>query len=333
MIKTPPEMRATTHELSVSTWTLGTIGFLFESGLADHLREPISLDDLAARCPKFPAERIERSLALAAAVGVVVQDGSHLRLADGVMPFLQPAMRTSIQGDIRGTLLQILAFLDSGTSPSVEMGWRHTNRALLQAQGDSSAGLAPMLKGVLIPTMRDLANRLEQAGARFLDVGVGVASLAIAMCRAFPQVHVVGVDSYELPLSMARENVVRAGLASRIELVQRPIEMLEDEKSFDLAWLPTFFIPEATLPAATARVHAALRPGGWIIYPTGASPTANAQQSAIFGLLTHLWGGPGLSVERAESLLKEAHFTSVRSIQGPSWAPAMVVAQRDAVHG
>src|SRR5262245_27421851 len=113
MIKTPPEMRATTHELSVPLWTLGTIGFLFESGLADHLREPASLDDLAVRCPKFSVGRIERCLALAAAVGVLVQDGTRFRLADGVMPFLQPPMRTSIQGDIRGTILQVLAFLDS----------------------------------------------------------------------------------------------------------------------------------------------------------------------------------------------------------------------------
>jgi hypothetical protein len=238
-------------------------------------------------------------------------------------------MRTSIQGDIRGTILQVLAFLDSGTSPSVEMGWKHTNRAMLQAQGDSSAGLAPMLKANLIPTMGDLASRLERVEARFLDIGVGVASLAIAMCRAFPHLHVVGLDSYDVPLSIAHENVLRAGLESRIDLVHCSVEMLEEEKSFDLAWLPTFFIAESALPAATARVRAALRPGGWIIYPTGANPNANAQQSAIFELLTHLWGGPGLSVERAESMLKEAHFTSVRPILGPSWAPAMVVGQRD----
>jgi len=186
-----------------------------------------------------------------------------------------------------------------------------------------------MLKANLIPTMGDLASRLEHADARFLDVGVGVASLAIAMCRAFPQLRVVGLDSYDLPLSIARENVAHAGLESRIDLVQRPIETLDEESSFDLAWLPTFFIAESALPAATARVRAALRPGGWIIYPTGANPNANAQQSAIFGLLTHLWGGPGLSVERAESMLREAHFTSVRPILGPSWAPAMVVGQRE----
>jgi hypothetical protein len=205
-----------------------------------------------------------------------------------------------------------------------------TDRVILQAQGDSSAGLVSALKGNLIPSMGDLASRLERAGARFLDVGVGVASLAIAMCRAFPQIRVLGVDSYDLPLVMARENVARAGLEARIDLVQRAIETLGEEEAFDLAWLPTFFIAEPARPAATARVHAALRPSGWIVYPTGSNAASSAQQNAVFGLVQHLWGGRALSGERAESLLREAGFETVRSVPGPTWAPAMVVGQRRA---
>jgi Methyltransferase domain len=330
MIKTPPEMRAMTNELSSSVWTYATTGLLFESGLADHLREQHSVADLAARCPSLSTARIERCLALASAVGVVVEEGGRYRLADGATAFLQPPMRTSLQGDIRGTLLQALAFLDSATSPTLEQGWRHTNRVILQAQGDASAGLAPMLKMNLVPQMGDLAGRLERPGAQFLDVGVGVGALAIAMCRAFPQIRVVGVDSYDLPLSMAREAIARAGLDGRIDLVQSTIESLERDKAFDLAWLPTFFISEAVLPAAMARVYASLRPGGWVLYPTGSNPNANAQQNAVFGLVNHLWGGPVLSVERAESLLKEAGFESVRRLQGPVWAPAMLIGQRAA---
>jgi hypothetical protein len=222
----------------------------------------------------------------------------------------------------------LLAFMDSATAGPIDSGWKHTNRAILQAQGDASVGLVPMLKGNVIPSMGDLATRLERPEARFLDVGVGVASLAIAMCRAFSGIRVLGIDSYDLPLSMARENVARAGLEGRIDLVQRSIETLGEEGAFDLAWLPTFFIAEASLPAATARVYAALRPGGWIVYPTGSSLSASAHQNAVFGLVNHLWGGPALSVDRAESLLKEAGFKSVRAIQGPAWAPAMLIGQR-----
>ena len=86
MIKAPPEFRALTHELSTSTWTLSTIGVLFESRIADELKEWCSLEDLATRCPALSRTRLERCLALAATVGVVVMEGSRYRLAEGVAP-------------------------------------------------------------------------------------------------------------------------------------------------------------------------------------------------------------------------------------------------------
>jgi SAM-dependent methyltransferase len=328
MIKTPPELRALTHELSVSVWTLGTIAALFESGVADHLREPRSVDDVAARCPGLPPSRIERCLALAASVGVVVAEGSRFRLADGVVPYLQQPMRASLQGDLRTTFLQALAFMDSAAAGHAERGWRHTNPAILQAQGDASIGVAGMLKMNLVPSLGDLGARLERPDARFLDIGVGVASLAIAMCRMYPQLHVVGLDTFDAPLAIARENVSKAGLTDRIELRLLAAEKLGDENAFDLAWLPAFFIPEEVLPQATARVAASLRPGGWLVLPTGASPAADEQRRAVFALVNDLWGGPTLTVARAESLLKDAGLREIRTIPGPPWAPALLVAQR-----
>jgi precorrin-6B methylase 2 len=230
-------------------------------------------------------------------------------------------MGASLRGEIRSTLLQALTLLDAPKT----VGWRHTDRALLQAQGDASMGLVPVLKMGMIPAMGDLASRFEGADARFLDVGVGVASLSIAMCRAFPSLKVVGVDSSDVPLAIARENVERAGLGERISLVQSAIESLsaEHNAAFDLAWLPTFFIADEAIAGATKRAHDALKPGGWILYPA-----ASAQHQAVFGVVTDLWGGTMLSVERATALLAGAGFTSVRTIPGPPWAPGMLVGQR-----
>src|SRR5262249_39606649 len=156
------------------------------------------------------------------------------------------------------TLMQVLAFLDaSGDAPA--SGWRHTSRALLQAQGDGSAFFPLAFKTTLVPALDDLAARLDRPGARFLDVGVGVASFSIAMCRLWPHLQCVGLDRFDVPLGLARENVERAGLGDRIELRRAGVEDLGDEESFELAWLPSVFIAEALLPAAVARVRAALR--------------------------------------------------------------------------
>ena len=59
MIATLPEMRALSHDLTVSLWTFTAIGVLFESGLAEHLREPRSLGELAAQ--SRPSRRVTSS--------------------------------------------------------------------------------------------------------------------------------------------------------------------------------------------------------------------------------------------------------------------------------
>src|SRR5579871_3704922 len=113
MIKTPMELSALTQELSISVWTLGATAALFESGLAAHLAEPRSVDELVPLCPSLPRGRIERSLALLATTGIVTADGGKYRLAEGAMPFSRPPMRATLQGDLRSTLMQALAFLDA----------------------------------------------------------------------------------------------------------------------------------------------------------------------------------------------------------------------------
>src|SRR5450432_610580 len=290
MISTPQEMRAVTQDLSNSAWTLAAVGALLESGLVEHLREPRSLTELATRCKALPAGQIERCLTVAVEAGVVVADGALYRLAEGALPFSQPPGRTALKGDIRASLMQALAFLDSSTASARAPGWRHTDAALLQAQGDASAMMPPMLKAHLLPMLGDLGARLDKPEARFLDVGVGVAALAIAMCQCWPGLRVVGVDTFEVPLAIARQNVGRAGLADRIELRDLAIEALRDEKSFDLAWLPSFFISVSALPTAIARVHASLRLGGWLIFPI-AGRAGGDRASAVFALINELWGG------------------------------------------
>jgi Methyltransferase domain len=328
MIGNPQEMRGLSQELSNATWTLGAIGALLESGLVEHLREPRSAPELAALCPGLSRGRIERSLAVAAAAGVVVVEGAQYRLATGALPFSQPPMRAVFQGEVRATLMQVMAFLDSASDPRPLPGWRHTNAALLQAQGDASSMVAPSLKTHIAPALGDLAARLERPGARFLDVGVGVASLAISMCRVWPGLQVVGLDTFDVPLGLARQNIDRAGLADRIELRQIGVEDLRDEESFDLAWMPSFFVPAAVLPPAVARVRASLRPGGWMVFPVGGLAGGDERARAVLALISELWGGPALSAAEAEKLLRDAGFSTVRVLPGPPSLPPFLAAQR-----
>jgi 2-polyprenyl-3-methyl-5-hydroxy-6-metoxy-1,4-benzoquinol methylase len=326
MIKSPQELRALTTDLTMSTWTLAAIGALFESGLVDQLKEPKTVDELAAACRSLARSRLERCLDVASAAGVVVADGGRYRLADGMMPFAQPPMRTSLHGDIRSQLMQSVEFLKSSGAGEARGGWTHTDEAILQAQGDASAAMPLMLMGQVLPAIGgDLAARLGQKGARFLDVGVGVGQLAITACRMWPEMNIVGLDVFDAPLALARQNVARANLGNRIELRKQSVEDLRDESVYDFAWLPAFFIPVAAMSNAFTRVRASLKEGGWVL--VGTFGGGDDRQRAVNALILDLWGGV-MSNADIEALLSAVGFSTVRKLPMPPGAPVLFAAQR-----
>src|SRR5262245_49081026 len=170
-------------------------------------------------------------------------------LLDGLSPLeLQPVL-----AEIRLTMLQGASLLEGMPEP----GWAYTDPDILQATGATSAGFAAALKQVIAPRLPGLSERLEASGS-FLDVGVGVAGLSIAMARLWPTLRVVGVDLWAPSLDIAREKVRAAALTDRIELRQQNAEDLTDVDSFDLAWIPSAFIPDRSITTVALRVHRAL---------------------------------------------------------------------------
>jgi SAM-dependent methyltransferase len=321
MITSPLEMRAVINDLAGAAWSLAAIGILFESSLGDQLIEPRTLDELAAATSIRPA-RIEKLLALAAAHGVVVADGARYRLADGVVPVVCGPMRATMLGEIRSSLLQPLAMLTSPSSPA----WSHTDPAVLEAQGQASSVLPAMIKTQIAPALGDLSARLTRPGAKFLDIGTGVGALAIAACRVFPEMHVVGLDHAEAPLAIARAKAATAGVGDRLELRRGSVHEMRDEAAYACAWLPAFFIAADTLPAAITRVVAALEPGGWLL--VGIPGAGDPKQRAITELVADAWGGPSMTTAAAEAMLREAGLHDVRTLPGPAWAPQMLAGRR-----
>jgi len=324
VITNPQDMRALVHELSMGSWSLAAIGALFESGLVDQLTEPRTLDQLS--CAGLTPRRIEKLLGVATVHGVVVADADRYRIADGVAPVLCGPLRATFIGEIRSHLMQSLALLDSATTASAAIGWSNADPRVLQAQGDGSSVLPAMLKMALAPMLGDLAERLARPDAKLLDVGTGVGALAIAACKTYPQLRVVGLDLLAASLELAHANIARAGLADRIELRELAVENLRDEATYALAWLPAFFISPDTLPAAIYHVTTALEPGGWLLMaiPGG----GDAKQRAINELVGTVWGGPTVSTDVAMRWLSDVGLRDVRALPGPPWAPQMIAGHR-----
>ena len=248
---------------------------------------------------------------------VVAALGAREALAEATAAQLKP-----LAGEIRTFTLTGAKLLLGGAGIA---GWGHTEAEILQAAGDVSAAFPHSLARAIAPQLEGLAERLRSPGARFLDVGTGVAVLAIEMARLWPSLQVVGIDPWAPALTLARANVSAAGLEARIELRHQAGQDLPDREAFDLAWIPGLFIPEQALPPIVHRVHRALRPGGWLLLAmvkAGGDPLA----AALARLRAALFGGLVTTTEKVEGLLREEGFANPRTLPAPPTALTAIIA-------
>jgi len=273
-----------------------------------------ALDARANKCEIDPAIRSHVEAVL-----------STLGMADAVEN-LPAAEITPMLGQIRTFALANAKLLFSVTRGT---GWNHVEPELLQAAGDASAGFPERLKAGVAPNLEGLSARLATPGAAFLDIGVGVAALSIAMARAWPTLDIVGIDPWPPALAMAPEAVAVAGLSDRIVLREQAGQEITDRNAFDLAWLPSLFVPHEAVADIVACVSAALRPGGWLLVPI-LRPTGDALATALSRLRVAMFGGWTWSSEELEALLRDNNYGQVRTMApSPQALTALVAARKE----
>ena len=231
---------------------------------------------------------------------------------------------TTLLAEIRLTFLQGVKLL---YSPVLQPGWTHTEADLLLSQGQASAAVASVFQRVVIPQLDGLAARLLAPTASFLDVGVGVATISIAMSQHWPALQVVGIDPWEPALALARQKVALAGLEDRIRLRHQAAEEVSDSAAFDLVWFSTPFIRADVLVLALQRMWHALRPGGWILLGI-LNATGESLAAAIAHLRSVYWGGQPLVPSEGRVLLEEGGFDQVQEFASSPSALVTLVGGR-----
>lgn len=232
----------------------------------------------------------------------------HLIGATDLCANLDDRERTMVIGHTTTMLRQAMDLIDDPVRPG---GWYYTDPQIVQGQGAGSVIVADLIAGSGIGT----------ENARILDIGTGVGALAVAFCRAFPSSTVVGIDTWELSLELARQNVAVAGLGSRITLRHTPIEAFEDDDGFDLVWMPVMFLSKASLEEAVRRAVAAMRPGAQIVLGRYAGPD-DPLVGVLGDLRTIRSGGTLLGPSDTCALLEGAGLVEVREIDRTWPAPA-----------
>ncbi|KQO75970.1 class I SAM-dependent methyltransferase [Rhizobium sp. Leaf262] len=135
-------------------------------------------------------------------------------------------------------------------NPDRGSNWEIVDVAAMQAMGRASKSVFTRILSIAEahPKMRKTFQ------GTFLDVGTGVAGIALEAARTCPDIKVDGIDIWEPALELARQNVVESFYSDRVNIRNLDVSMLEECKRYSLAWLPTMFLKRPIVEAALDRI-------------------------------------------------------------------------------
>jgi 2-polyprenyl-3-methyl-5-hydroxy-6-metoxy-1,4-benzoquinol methylase len=311
------DVRGRIDDLAESTWAFALLCASAESGLLVALASPQRVEE-AAGAAGMPVDITARVLDVLVALGFARRSGETYEAVAGLQPMLADEAIGQLLANLRTTYQQSRDLVDRAKRRTLSAGWAYTDPEILYAQGASGRAGARAMAEQGVPQLPGLVERLSAPSASFLDVGVGVGVIAIEMCRAYPRLHVVGLEPADAPRRGALANIEAAGFSDRIEIRDLRVEDLADVEAYDLVYLPQVFLPEDAFVRGLTTVWRALRPGGWLSLPA-ISAAGDDFQATLSRLRNTLWGGGARLPQEVAEAVTRSGFTDVqvRSVGGP----------------
>ncbi|GGJ33841.1 SAM-dependent methyltransferase [Streptomyces brasiliensis] len=260
------------------------------------------------------------------AVGLIQRDGDTPSLHPSYRYPDGPTNRSAAQARL-SSLRQAVAA--AAGEKGETGGWTDQGDEVLRNQGRASAGTGRAIAGTVVPALSGLAERLDIPGSRILDVGTGIAALALTLAEAFPRAEVVGIDVMERVLRLAREELAAAGTeaADRVTLRHADVVDLTEQGAYDMVWLPAPFLAEEALTHALPRLIEALKPGAWIV--VGTNPAApDPLRQAVAGWHAVRNGGNAYDADRMTKTLTAYGLLDERAFPTVPGGPVLVAARR-----
>jgi SAM-dependent methyltransferase len=149
----------------------------------------------------------DRRYALPDAVAQVLADG-------GSSTYLTPMVRQVARAI--GLLPRIAEAARTGEG----LGWAEYGQDMLEGQAESNRNAFLADLPTWIDAMPDVAARLHAGPSRIADIGCGAGWSSIGLARAYPGAAVDAYDIDAASVEMARRNVLDAGLAGRVRVLQ-----------------------------------------------------------------------------------------------------------------
>jgi len=208
-----------------------------------------------------------------------------------------------------------MSFAEAGEllrDPARPAEWHVVDPALLQTQGQASRQVFQRI--LALSADRPLLQKTFQG--RFLDVGTGVAGIALEAARCCPSLLVEGVDVWEPALVLARRNVEDSSYFDRIKIKHLDVTELAEDPIYTLVWLPTMFMKRTVVEAALDRIAVASRKDAYLVAARYTVP-ADPEAADFVALRTLRSGGEPIAQSEMEHMLRVRGFIDIESDVSP----------------
>ncbi len=145
--------------------------------------------------------------------------------------------------------------------------WSAFGAGIVEGQGFfNRSWLLGSLGSEYLPSIPDVHARLQaDPPARVLDAACGVGWAGIAIAKAYPSVTVLGADSDESSIELARRNAEEHGVAERVQFEVKDAAGIEASGPFDFA-IVVEAIHDISRPVEVlGAIRRSLVPGGTLI--------------------------------------------------------------------
>ncbi len=267
---------------------------------------PLPLAALAARLDIAPEE--QAALASWLEVGVAL---GELSLADGAYGLRSALARRLATPEHDAALAILEEMVDLHARLIAETPARLRERRPFTLADQDGAVVARSSR-IVEPLIHEAVRTAVPAdgAVRLLEIGCGTGTHLRAAAACNPLLSALGLELQPEVAAMARENLARWGLASRIRVETGDFRDRPAAPEWDLVTLHQniYYFPVADRPALLAHARAFLRPGGRLLLTTGCRGGSAAM--AVLDLWGAATAGAGRLPEPQELVeqLREAGF-------------------------
>ncbi|MFI6169083.1 SAM-dependent methyltransferase [Nocardia sp. NPDC051052] len=304
------------NELSTRLEQTGLLTGAIESGFLMRCREKTTAAELA-RATGLGPDLVDNVCEALRSIGVLSSDeGGQVVISDLYAPLLdggldRRALDRLTAASVRATMFRELF----NGKPSSYWSIDTTSRLALAANATGDPETEFGREGMLATVRADPDwHEAFASGARFLDLGCGIAGAIVSFLHTYPQLTAVGIDIADDVLEVARTRARALGVADRATFHNADATSYRDPDPFDVVFWPQTFYPEPSRADALATVYANLRPGGLLVTPIAPPPPDTDHPTdgrALEPLLRAMWGIRERSFEQVRTELAGAGFVEI----------------------